>query len=273
VHPVLFHLGDVAVPTHDVFTVLGVSVALLVFGWEVRVHGGRDPRLWQLAGGALITGALFARISTSWRYLAATPDPSLAGLWLQGGKSVLGGLAGAYLGVHLTKRLLGYRGRTGDRFAPAVAAGLAVGRVGCFLSEPIGTPTSVPWGVTLAPEVAEAMPGCPSCSLGLPMHPSFLYEAAFHLLAFLVLVRYGRRLSAAGESFTLYLLAYGLFRFGVECVRDTPDMLAGLTGSQLFLLVTLPLLLTHVTRQARHGAYRLRPSPAPAAVPGPGTER
>ncbi len=263
--PTLFHLGDVAVPTHDVFVVLGVTAALAVFGWSIRSRAGHDLRLWQIAAGALLVGAVFARISTSWRYLAATPDASLTGLWFYGGKSVLGGLAGAYLGVHLTKRLIGHRERTGDVFAPAVALGLAIGRIGCFLTEPLGRPTSLPWGLTPDPAVAATIPGCTTCTLGVPLHPSFLYEIVFHLVAFVVLVRYGPRLRAPGETFTLYLLAYGLLRFGVEFTRDSTVMAAGLTGSQLFLLATLPLLLSHVVRQLRRGAYgSAAPSPSPA---------
>jgi phosphatidylglycerol---prolipoprotein diacylglyceryl transferase len=258
--PVLFHLGGVPVPTHDVFVVLGVCVALLVFSREIRHRGRADPRLWQLAAGGLITGAVFARISTSWRYLAATPDPSLLGLWLHGGKSVLGGLAGAYFGVLLTKRIVGYPRRTGHLFAPAVALGLAVGRIGCFLAEPPGTPTALPWGVSLSPAAAARLPTCESCLLGLPLHPTFLYEVAFHLTAFAILVRFGPRLQAEGETFPLYLLAYGLFRFTVEFVRENPTMLAGLSGPQLFLAVTLPLLAIHVARQARHGVYHGRPA-------------
>jgi phosphatidylglycerol---prolipoprotein diacylglyceryl transferase len=269
--PTLFHLGELAVPTHDVFVVLGVTAALAVFGWSVRTRAGHDPRLWQIAAGGLLLGAVFARVSTGWRYLAATPDASLAGLWLTGGKSVLGGLAGAYLGVHLTKRLMGYPERTGDVFAPAVALGLAIGRIGCFLTEPIGRPTSLPWGLT--PDPAVAIPGCTTCTLGVPLHPSFLYEVVFHLIAFVVLVRYGPRLRAPGETFTLYLLAYGSFRFLAEFTRDSVVMAAGLTGSQLFLLATLPLLVTHVVRQVRRGAYggSNAPSSSPVGSTAPPT--
>jgi prolipoprotein diacylglyceryltransferase len=154
---------------------------------------------------------------------------------------VLGGLAGAYLGVLLTKRLIGYKGSTGDQFAPAVAAGLAVGRVGCFLTEQIGTPTTLPWGITVSPEVAATIPYCPSCATGLPMHPSFLYEIAFHLIAFVLLIRYSGQIGRPGDSFKLYLLAYALFRFLVEFVRDNPVMMFGLSGSQIFIMVTVPL--------------------------------
>jgi prolipoprotein diacylglyceryltransferase len=40
---------------------------------------------------------------------------------------------GTWLGVHVAKRVVGYRLRTGDLFAPAVALGMAVGRIGCLL--------------------------------------------------------------------------------------------------------------------------------------------
>ena len=53
---------------------------------------------------------------------------------------------------------------------------------------------------------------------------------------------------AAGLSFKLFLLGYGLFRFGLEFVRGNPDMTFGLSGSQIFLLLTIPLLIVHVAR-------------------------
>lgn len=231
-------LGPFLVDTHDTFVVLGVSVALVVlwvWGKPLRNRG-----MASLVAGGLFSGALFAKLGTGWQYLAFVDDPTPLGLWLEGGQSVLGGLAGAYLGVVITKKLIGYRGSTGDWFAPAVAAGLAVGRVGCFLTEQVGTPTGLPWGITVSPEVAATMPYCPSCALGVPMHPSFLYEIAFHLVAFFGLILFSRRLATPGDAFKLYLLAYALFRFGVEFVRDNPEMAFGLSGSQIFLLVTVP---------------------------------
>ena len=62
-------------------------------------------------------------------------NAGLAEQWAYGNRSVLGGLVGAWLGVHVAKRAVGYRLRTGDLFAPAVALGMAVGRVGCLLTE------------------------------------------------------------------------------------------------------------------------------------------
>lgn len=258
--PVLFHLGSVPVGTHDFFVLLGVAGAVAVFVAETRRRSIRDERLVWVVLGALVTGGLFARLSTAWRYLAAAPEPGLLGAWLYGGRSVLGGLAGAYLGVVVTKRIVGYRSSTGDLFAPAVALGLAVGRVGCFLTEQIGTPTSFPWGLTVSPETAAAMPYCPHCAAGVPLHPSFLYEIVFHLVMFGVLMRLRHRPLPEGDRFKLFLLAYGMFRFLVEFVRANPPLVGPLSGSQVFLMFTVPLLALYFLRGARAGAYRLVPT-------------
>ena len=114
----------------------------------------------------------------------------------------------------------------------------------------------MPWGITVSPEVAATIPNCPQCVSGLAMHPSFLYEIGFHLIAFAILWGYRDRLATEGASFKLYLLAYGLFRFALEFVRGNEVMAGGLTGSQIFLLVTLPLLVVYVARQWAAGAYR-----------------
>jgi len=70
-------------------------------------------------------------------------NASLMEQWLYGNRSILGGLVGAWIGVHVAKKIVGYRVRTGDLFAPAVALGMAIGRVGCLLTELPGTPRVV----------------------------------------------------------------------------------------------------------------------------------
>jgi phosphatidylglycerol---prolipoprotein diacylglyceryl transferase len=88
--------------------------------------------------------------------------------------------------VHLGKRIVGYRPSTGDLFAPAVALGMAIGRVGCLLTELPGTRTGGHWGMVLTPADA-ALLGGPA---GVGLHPSFVYEIVFQAAAFAVLWRY-----------------------------------------------------------------------------------
>jgi prolipoprotein diacylglyceryltransferase len=88
------------------------------------------------------------------------------------------------------------------------------------------------------------------------MHPSMLYEIAFLLLAFVLIKRYGSRITAPGEVFVLFLTCYAVFRFFVEFTRANPVNSLGLTGSQVFLLVVSPLLVWRVVQGARRGVYR-----------------
>lgn len=244
--PSLFRIGQWDMPTHEFFIGLGLIAALLVFYMRARDRGELDDRVRWIALGALIGGGLFARAAAIWQF--AFTGNTLADVWLHGGRSVLGGLAGAYFGAEVTKRIVGYRTSTGELFAPAVALGMAVGRIGCFLTEQLGTATALPWGITLSPAVAANVPNCPQCVSGAALHPSFLYEIGFHLIAFGALWM-TRDTLAEGRSFKLYLLGYGLFRLLVEFVRGNPEMAFGLSGSQLFLLVTIPLLALALLRQ------------------------
>ena len=244
------------VPVHPLFVGLGVLVAGVVFVLEARRRGQTDDAVVYVVLGALAGGALLMRLGTWAQHVDLRDNASVAEQWAYGNRSVLGGLLGAWLGVHVTKRLVGYRVRTGDLFAPAVALGMAVGRVGCLLTELPGTPTGSSYGITLDGATAARL-GAPA---GVPLHPSFAYEIAFHLAAFLVLWLWLRhRPLAPGETLTLYLAGYGLARFAVEFVRGNEVVWHGLTRPQLFLLFTVPLLLARILWRAAHDGYRVAP--------------
>jgi prolipoprotein diacylglyceryltransferase len=273
-HPVLlrFEAIGLTVGTHEFFVGLGVAVAAVVAVLEARRRGmWGDGMLVAIAAG-LVGGAVGMRAAGFLRDPTVVLDAGVAQVWQYGAKSVLGGLTGAYLGVVVGKRLVGYQERTGDVFAPAVAVGMAVGRVGCLLTEPPGRPTSMPWAVVLTPEQAASIPACPSCVAGVALHPSFAYEIAFQLVAFAALLWLRGRLHRPGALLTVYLAAYAVFRFGVEFVRDNEVVLVGLTRGQLFLLALAPLLGWRlvVLGRAEHGAAVQRSgarSVAPEGVP------
>jgi prolipoprotein diacylglyceryltransferase len=204
--------------------------------------------------GAVAGAAIFMRLGTWAQHLDPSRNLTLIEQFAYGHASMLSALVGAWLGVHVAKRIVRYRPRTGDLFAPAVAAGLAIGRIGCLLTERPGTPTGGDWGIVLTADAA-ARVGAPA---GVPLHPSFVYEIAFHAAAFAVLWFWLRhRPIAAGETLTLYIAAYAIFRFSVEFVRGNEVVWVGLTRPQLFLVVTIPLLLARIAVQAARGAYTL----------------
>ena len=262
--PVLARLGPITIGTHDFLTMLGLLAGFALYYRALRRDRILSPQITLISIAAILGGAIGARFITSWEVL---DDVNAANLPLtyvltHGPKSILGGLAGGYLAIALTKRALGYRLSTGDYYAAAIPLALAIGRVGCFLSElPLGTPTSLPWGMTVSPEAAAAFPRCPGC--GGPMHPSMLYEIGFHLGAFALITTRGPLLPVRGDTLKAYLLAYGLFRFGIEFIRGNEVQWLGLTGPQLVLIPLVALLVIHFVRQLWSGVYRM-PLPQPA---------
>lgn len=242
------------IDSHVLFVGIGCAVAIAVFALEARRRGQTDDDIAYVVTGALVGGALFMRLGTWLQHVDLRQNASLIEQWAHGNRSILGGLVGAWLGVHVAKRLTGYRERTGDLFAPAVAAGLAIGRIGCLLTEKPGTPTGGGWGITLDPATASRF-GVPA---GVGLHPSFVYEIAFHAVAFALLWFWARHQRfAPGETFVLYVAAYGIFRFLVEFVRGNEVVWHGLTRRQLFLAVTVPLVIARVVWSARQGRLRL----------------
>jgi len=190
--PVLFHLAGIAVPSYGVFVGAGIVAGLLVFLWLSRDERNVGEGTVYIAFAALLGGALGAKLLE-----AAFNAPSAVGAgWgaLLAGRTVIGGLVGGSVGIVVVKRALGIRERRGNILAPAVALGLAVGRIGCLLRGCChGEPTSLPWGIDFGD--------------GVPRHPTQIYESIF-------------------------ASSYLAFRFFEEFVRAGARVLFGLTVYQ-----------------------------------------
>jgi phosphatidylglycerol:prolipoprotein diacylglycerol transferase len=266
--PVLAHIGPVVIGTHDFFSVLGILAGLAIYYRELRRRGWLDPTIVSISLVALLTGAIGARVITIWErpeVITAFSTMPFTEAIERSGKSIIGAVAGGYLGIVLAKRAFGYRRSTGDCYALAIPIATAIGRVGCFLTElPLGTPTTLPWGMTVSPAAAAAFPGCPGC-LG-PMHPTMIYEIVFNLLAAFLVWRYRRQVPVPGDTLKLYLFAAGIFRLLVEFLRTSPPEALGLTAPQWVLIPMLALLTIHFGRQIRHAAWRVPLPPSPTIL-------
>ena len=266
-HPVLGQFGPVTVMTHDAFTLLALAVGLGIYYRELANRGWLDGPIVWISLAAIVGGAIGARTITAWEHLdyyAAFADRPFTEVIEGSGKSLIGAVAGGYVGIALAKRWFRYTRSTGDCYVLAIPVATAIGRVGCFLSElPLGTPTTLPWGMSVSPAAAAPFASCPGCTL--PMHPSMLYEIAFNLVAVAVIWRYRDRVPVPGDALKMYLLAAGLFRFWVETVRGNEPQALGLTGPQWVLIPLVGLLVVHFLRRWRSGAWRV-PAPPPRAT-------
>jgi prolipoprotein diacylglyceryltransferase len=199
----------------------------------------------------VVAAAAGAAVGSRLLFLACDPPWTLEhlsdGSFLTGGKTIVGALLGGLIAVEAAKRFRGIASPTGDLYVPALAAGIAVGRVGCFLAGPAdhtaGLPTSLPWGIASGDAVRR--------------HPTALYEIAFVLILAAVLRRVPET-APPGLAFALFLAAYLAFRFGVDFLKPEPrPLLLGLTGIQLACLAGLGYYSAIIPK-------RLRPFPLPA---------
>jgi len=146
---------------------------------------------------------------------------------------------------------------TCDAFAPGIALGHVVGRFGClFAGCCYGKPTTLPWGITFTDTFAAANVGTP---LGVPLHPTQLYEAGAEFLILMLLLgteRKGRPF--AGRTFWLYILLYAISRFIIEFFRGDPRGSVGVFSTSQFISILLaPLAIVMLVRLSR----RVEPEP------------
>lgn len=178
-------------------------------------------------------------------------------LW-DGGMSFHGGMVGTSLGIvyFAHKQKLSWL-RIHDYVACCVPFGLFFGRLANFVNQELwGAPTTVPWAVRFV-EMTQLGP-----VLGPPRHPSQLYEAALEgiLLAAILAWMFWKTQARyqPGKLVGCFLFFYGLFRFGVEFIREPDSQLIAFTrathlhmGQWLSLPMTLLGLYFMLTANKR----------------------
>jgi len=233
VFPRLFQIGSFGLPTYGLMAALGLIAALLLIAKLGREQGLDPDKLWNLGIIAILSGIVGAKLLL----LATDADfrshPfSLA--TLQAGGVWSGGVVLAlvmciwYMRANRLPVL-----RTCDVFAPGLALGHAFGRVGCFAAGCCyGRPTHVPWAVTFHNPLANEIVGTP---LGVPLHPTQLYEMVLELCNCLFLVWLIRRKKFEGEIIGTYMIIYGIGRFFIEFFRGDPgrgEFIGWMSGTQ-----------------------------------------
>lgn len=128
--------------------------------------------------------------------------------------------------------------QTCDVFAPGIALGQAIGRIGCFSAGCCwGIECHLPWAVTFRNPEAWNLTGVP---LAIPLHPTQLYESFADALIFVFLYRLIARPHTPGAILGWYLALYSSARFVIEFYRFHEQGLHyGLSYTQWIALGTL----------------------------------
>ena len=191
-------------------------------------------------------------------------------LW-DGGMSFHGGVIGTSLGIlYLARREKLPWLRIHDYVACCVPFGLLFGRLANFVNGELwGAPTSVPWAIRFV-EYAGGQ-----AVLGEPRHPSQLYEAGLEgLVLFAILWAMFWRSDARyqpGKLVGAFILFYGIFRFGVEFVRQPDAQLtefAAATGLHMGQWLTVPMIVggIYLMATAKKRRVRIEPTVGSASV-------
>ncbi|HXC01144.1 MAG TPA: prolipoprotein diacylglyceryl transferase family protein [Opitutaceae bacterium] len=233
--PFYFEILGLRLHPHVVFETIAYAVGARLYFFERRrlpaaAQIPLEQNLWLLVGcifGAWGLSKLLAWGESPEYYWSLRTDPRSA---LLGGKTIVGGLLGGWIGVELAKKRLGITRSAGDAFVLPLTAGIAIGRIGCFLTglpdRTYGLATSLPWGVDFGDHVHR--------------HPTQLYESLFVLaLGTIVLLAAGRARPAwpAGRAFRLFLLGYFAFRLVIEFIKPREPLLGPLSAIQLASLI------------------------------------
>ncbi|HEY1684893.1 MAG TPA: prolipoprotein diacylglyceryl transferase family protein [Tepidisphaeraceae bacterium] len=246
--PYYFHIGHARLHPHEVMELIAYTAAAQFYWWLRRRHPEAqvpmEENLWVIVGAAV--GALLGAKILAW--IESAPDYWAAG-WISliGGKTIVGALLGGWAGVEIAKKMIGWKERTGDLFVLPLALGMAIGRIGCFLTglsdHTYGIATSLPWGVDFGD--------------GVHRHPTQIYEMIFLLIWGGLLWIWWNRSSFSrpacgaladnqtrpasgaakrgmrrGDLFRIFMIGYLAMRLAIEFIKPTWKPYLGLSAIQ-----------------------------------------
>jgi phosphatidylglycerol:prolipoprotein diacylglycerol transferase len=251
-YPRLFEIGPITVYTYGVLLAAAYLLGLRVAMVRARNRGLDATRVLDLGIYIIISALLGAKLLllvTDFQTFRNDPRELLT----------LARSGGVFYGGLILAVSLWYIRRVGlplwttcDVFAPGIALGHVVGRFGClFAGCCYGKPTSKPWGITFTDPFAAANVGTP---LGIPLHPTQLYEAGAELLILIVLLATEKRgRPYPGRTFWLYMLLYAISRYIIEIFRgDERGTVFIFSTSQFISLLLAPLavgMLVYLSRR------------------------
>lgn len=215
-HPIFFRIGSIEVRYYGIMIALAFIVGAILGEKEARRKGLPYGSIYDLLSYLLIAAILGARlyyVFFSEPYWFITHPLEILAIW-KGGLSLHGGILGGILaGIWYSKKRGFSPWKLSDVLAPSIALSTAIGRVGCTLNGcSFGKPTDLPWGIVFTDPNSLA-------PLGVPLHPTQIYEIILNLILFAGLWKWRKKVTFDGQLFLTYVMGYGIIRFFLEFFR------------------------------------------------------
>jgi phosphatidylglycerol:prolipoprotein diacylglycerol transferase len=222
---------------HPVFEILGYAAAYVLYRHSLNDQEDvfEEEQRWQIIAAAAI-GALIGSRTLGLLDQAPASHFTWSTIVLPGGRTAVGGLLGGWMAAVLCKRQRGLFARTCDQFAVPACLGIAIGRIGCFLTGLAdgteGKPTGLPWGINFGD--------------GIARHPTPIYEILFLAALAGLLHQFRKSPHPEGTVFRVFMVGYLAWRLLIDFIKPDP-LLYGLSVIEWAcvagLLVLLPSLM------------------------------
>lgn len=254
-HPIAIKLGALVVRFYGLMIAAGFLAGTWLATKEAKRKGISQAEVLDLVFYLLVGGIVGARVYyvlfADFAYYLHHPL-MVAALWT-GGLALHGGLiTAAAVGVWFCRSRKLRFWRLADTLAPGIILGQALGRFGCAMNGCCyGKVTDLPWAITFRDPSAQA-------PLGVPLHPTQLYEMGGDLLILGVLWMRRKKVRFDGELFLTYAALYSVLRLVVEHFRgDRLVVGREMPVAQLVsvgVLVLVTVLWLHLSRRNRLAA-------------------
>ncbi|HEY6331778.1 MAG TPA: prolipoprotein diacylglyceryl transferase [Blastocatellia bacterium] len=244
--PELFKIPfiGITVYTYGVLLAAGFISALWLIATLAERDGLPKNKIYDLGlyilASALI-GAKLLMVITDWNDYGTWREAFSLDVLKSGGVYYGGFLIAVVVSLLLMKLWHLPWGKTADAFAPGIALGHAIGRLGCFSAGCCwGKPTTSWIGIKFT-EKAHELTDVPISSA---LVPTQLIEAAANLLILAALLWLRKKRSFDGQIIYAYAMMYAVVRFTVEFWRDDPrGAILGLSTSQFIAALVFPVAL------------------------------
>ncbi len=271
-HPVLFHIGAVLIPSYGAVTALGVVLALLLAQHTARLLRLNPGHVWNLCVISLFAAMLGSRLFLlllNWRVLLRHPSwifmLAMIHHPLVGAAGAAAGIACAWIYARWQKLPVI---AAADAVTAPLALGLAFEQIGELLSGSgygVEASAKLPWAVTYTDPLAARWSGTP---LGVPLHPVQAYAALGFLTLAILLVVTVPWLKQRGDAAGLWMIGTGVTVFLSELWRDRDgrgSVFGGVLDGPQIAAIVLVLASALLLRQRGRTP---RPADARAACAG-----
>ena len=235
-------IGKVVIHTYGLILAISFLAGFIVFLFYMKKNNLSENVAYDLFFYIVISSLIGSKLSlifVEWRFYIQHPKEIIYVIARYGGVFYGGLLAAIIVSVLFLKHKKLPILKITDCASPGIALGLSIGRWACLSAGCCyGSYSDLPWAIIYKDRYAAETVGTP---LGIPLHPTPIYESIAAFLIFLFLILFMRTNKKDGMAFSILLIAMGVERFIIEFFRgdDRGFIFNGLLSISQFIAILI----------------------------------